>query len=60
MNKNVKTLTLGKGRNKRQWQLTKEEFARFESMFEECELIDPSEYGSGDWKITVEKGGANA
>lgn len=35
-------LTTGKGKNKRQWELSNEDFERFEAMFEENELIDMS------------------
>ena len=33
-------LTLGKGKNKRQWCLTEEDFRTFQLYFEERELID--------------------
>lgn len=35
-------LTTGKGKNKRQWELSAEEFQEFEMLFEENELIDLS------------------
>ena len=41
MAKNKDTiLTTGTGKNKRQWSLSPAEFARFEMIFEENELID--------------------
>jgi len=51
--KNSHVLTLGKGKNKRQWELTDEEFARFETMFEESELIDTSDIDLSDFKLTL-------
>lgn len=33
-------LTTGKGKNKRQWELTESEFNEFEFRYEENELID--------------------
>lgn len=51
--KNLHVLTLGKGKNKRQWELTDEEFARFETMFEESELIDTSDIDLSDFKLTL-------
>ena len=36
----AKILTLGKGKNKREWELTEEEFREFECRFEENELIE--------------------
>lgn len=33
-------LSTGKGKNKRQWEFTPEEFQQFELMFEENELIE--------------------
>ena len=41
MSKNI-ILTTGKGKNKRSWELTEEEFAEFALRFEENELIDVS------------------
>ena len=38
-------LQLGKGKDKRQWSLSEEEFEEFEALFEECELIDLSDFG---------------
>lgn len=40
------TLTLGKGKNKREWRLSEREFREFEFRFEERELIDISEWDS--------------
>lgn len=51
--KNSNVLTLGKGKNKRQWGLTDEEFARFEAMFEESELIDASDIDLLGFKLTL-------
>ena len=49
--KNV--LTLGRGKNRRQWELSDEEFARFEMMFEECELIDMSGFDISKMKLVL-------
>ena len=51
--KNSNVLTLGRGKNKRQWELTDEEFARFEAMFEESELIDTSDIDLSSFKLTL-------
>ncbi len=32
-------LTIGKGRNKRIWELSDDDFTEFESYYEECELL---------------------
>ena len=56
------TLTLGKGKTKRQWKLSEAEFAEFESRFEECELIDLSDWhlpeiSSNDCEDGIKNGG---
>lgn len=33
------TLTIGKGKNKRMWELSDDDFVEFESYYEECELL---------------------
>ncbi len=35
------TLTKGTGKNKREWELTESEFARFSMEFEESEMVFP-------------------
>ena len=49
----AKTLTLGKGKNKRQWELSDDEFEIFETMFEENELIDFSAINFSKCKLTL-------
>ena len=46
-------LTLGRGKNKRQWELTDEEFEEFEMRFEESELIDMSNFDISEMKLTL-------
>ena len=45
-------LTTGKGKNKRQWELTDEEFEYFQMRFEENELVDMSDWDISKIKIT--------
>ena len=47
-------LTKGKGKNKREWELTESEFTRFSMEFEESELVFPLE---GDDDLLVMKDG---
>lgn len=44
MAKKTKILVLGAGKNKRQWELDEDQFERFESMFEEQELVPSAKY----------------
>ena len=44
-------LQLGEGENMRQWVLSEEEFEEFETRFEECEMIDFSDFG---FTITID------
>ena len=46
-------LTMGRGKNKRQWELSDEEFEDFERQFEECELIDMSNFDPSKMKLTL-------
>ena len=48
-------LTVGRGKTKRQWRLTDEEFADFESRFEERELIDAPDIDASKLKFTEVK-----
>lgn len=43
-------LTMGKGKKKRTWSLTKAQFERFEREFEEAELV---EVPKGAWNVTL-------
>lgn len=45
-------LTTGKGKSKRQWELTDEEFEYFQMRFEENELADMSDYDFSKIKFT--------
>ena len=49
------TLTTGRGKNKRTFELNDEEFSRFEMMFGENELVDISDFydENGNLKITL-------
>ncbi len=47
----MKTLTLGRGKSKRQWQLSDEEFRNFELRYEENELVDMSSFDIGKMKL---------
>ena len=44
-------LTLGKGKNKRQWALSDEEFEHFEAVYEECEMINMSDFDPSKMKL---------